>query len=31
MNIPELDYTRQDVELSFNEWVSELDTITEWF
>lgn len=30
-NVPELDFLTQDVELSFTEWVEELNTLTEWF
>jgi len=30
-NIDELNYQKHDIELSFTEWVSELDTVIEWF
>jgi len=30
-NIQELNYPKLDVELSFSEWVEELNTLTEWF
>ena len=30
-NVPELNFPRQDIELSFSECVEELNTLTEWF